>query len=61
MELVIESSPKSVTVITPTIGSPKLKDAVESVANQTYNCQHLIVVDGPEFLDKVNQIGRAHV
>ena len=46
MNLVIE---KPVTVITPTIGSPKLLDAIKSVANQTYKCNHLIVVDGPEY------------
>lgn len=45
MKLVIE---KPVTVITPTIGSPKLKDAIESVKNQTYKCKHVVVVDGPE-------------
>ena len=50
MKLVIE---KPVTVITPTIGSPKLLDAIESVANQTYKCKHLIVCDGPEHFDKV--------
>jgi len=43
MKLVIE---KPVTVITPTIGSPKLLDAIESVKNQTYKCKHLIVADG---------------
>lgn len=48
MQLVIE---KPVTVITPTIGSPKLKDAIESVAKQTYKCKHLIVIDGPEYFD----------
>jgi glycosyltransferase involved in cell wall biosynthesis len=46
MQLVIE---KPVTVITPTIGSPKLKDAIESVKNQTYKCKHLLVVDGEEY------------
>ena len=46
MKLIIE---KSVVVITPTIGSPKLKDAIDSVQKQTYgNIQHLIVVDGIE-------------
>jgi len=50
MKLVIQ---KPVTVITPTIGSPKLKDAIESVTNQTYKCKHLIVCDGPEYFDKV--------
>lgn len=44
MQLVIE---KPVTVITPTIGSSKLIDAIKSVANQTYKCKHLLVVDKP--------------
>lgn len=57
MKLIIE---KSVTVITPTIGSPKLKDALESVANQTYkNIKHLVVIDGPEyFTDTMNNMPR---
>ncbi len=50
MKLVIE---KPVTVITPTIGSPKLLDAITSVLNQTYKCNHLIVVDGKEYANKV--------
>lgn len=46
MKLIIE---KSVIVITPTIGSPKLADAIESVQKQTYgNLEHLVVVDGRE-------------
>jgi glycosyltransferase involved in cell wall biosynthesis len=46
MKLIIE---KSVVVITPTVGSPKLADAVTSVQNQTYkNLKHLIVIDGKE-------------
>jgi glycosyltransferase involved in cell wall biosynthesis len=53
MQLVIEESPKTVTVITPSIGSPKLKDAIESVKNQTYKCKHLVVVDGPEYRQAV--------
>jgi len=45
-----ETSNKSVIVITPTTGSKKLADAVESVSKQTYkNLKHLVVVDGPEF------------
>ena len=49
MKLIIE---RSVTVITPTIGSPKLRDAVESVNRQTFkNIKHLVVVDGPEYLE----------
>ena len=50
MKLVIE---KPVTVITPTIGSPKLLDAIKSVATQSYKCKHLIVIDGPEFVEDV--------
>lgn len=42
--------PKTVTVITPTIGSSKVKDAVRSVKAQTYpHVKHLIVVDGPQY------------
>lgn len=49
MRLIIE---RSVTVITPTIGSSKLKDAVESVQKQTYrNLSHLIVVDGTDYFN----------
>lgn len=45
---------KSVTIITPTIGSDKLKDAVASVESQSYkNIKHLIVIDGPDYWDKV--------
>lgn len=54
MKLIIE---KSVVVVTPTIGSSKLADAVESVANQTYkNLTHLLVVDGAkEYLEQFNK------
>ena len=46
---------KKVTVITPTIGSEKVKKAIRSVAEQTYqNVEHLLVSDGPEYLDRVN-------
>ena len=53
MKLMIE---KSVTVITPTIGSSKLKDAIASVKNQTYKCKHLVVCDGPENFDAVHKL-----
>jgi glycosyltransferase involved in cell wall biosynthesis len=50
MKLIIE---KSVVVITPTVGSDKLADAIASVQNQTYgNIQHLLVLDGYEYLHK---------
>lgn len=46
--------PKSVTVITPTIGQSHLLDAIDSVQRQTYkNVKHLIVIDGPEYVDNV--------
>ena len=45
---------KSVTVITPTIASPKLNDAIKSVREQTYkNITHLIVSDGPEYMNTI--------
>ena len=49
---------KSVTVITPTTGSPKLTDALISVAKQKSNLDitHLIVGDGPEYMAKVSQL-----
>ena len=51
MKLIIE---RSVIVITPTVGSLKLKDAVESIQNQTYkNIEHLVVVDGVEHFNHV--------
>jgi glycosyltransferase involved in cell wall biosynthesis len=49
MKLIIE---KSVTVITPTVGSPKLRDAIRSVQEQTYsNIDHLLVIDGNQYFD----------
>lgn len=48
--------PKTVTVITPTIGSTKLQDAIESVLGQTYeNVQHLVVIDGEKYKHNVLQ------
>ena len=47
MKLRIE---KEVVVITPTIGTPMVMKAMESVRAQTYkNLKHLVVVDGPKF------------
>lgn len=52
MKLIIE---RSVVVITPTTGSLKLADAVESIQKQTYNnLEHLIVVDGYDYEDAAN-------
>lgn len=48
---------KSVTVLTPTVGSEKLVDAVFSVRNQTYsNVTHHLVVDGKEHVARVNKL-----
>jgi glycosyltransferase involved in cell wall biosynthesis len=49
--------PKTVTVITPTIGSTKLIDAMQSVADQTYQyVNHLVVVDGRRYREEVNTL-----
>lgn len=46
-----------VTVITPTIGSEFLEQAIQSVQSQTYPfVEHYIVVDGPESLAKVQKV-----
>lgn len=40
-----------VTVITATVGNPRLRDCLVSVANQTHqDIEHLVFVDGPERL-----------
>jgi glycosyltransferase involved in cell wall biosynthesis len=50
MKLNIIFEPPSVTVITPTIGSDKLMNALLSVSKQTYSkVKHLVVVDGEEY------------
>jgi hypothetical protein len=44
----------SITVITPTIGTPYLAKAIESVQAQTYGrVEHVIIVDGPAGADAV--------
>jgi glycosyltransferase involved in cell wall biosynthesis len=51
------TQPKTVTVITPTIGSAKLLDAVNSVREQTYEyVNHLVVIDGPDHASDVYSI-----
>lgn len=47
--IVTDTKPKRAVVITPTMGSNKLLDAIDSVQKQTYeHIDHLVVVDGPE-------------
>jgi len=55
MKLNIE---RSVTVLTPSIGSPKLADAIRSVQAQTYtNVKHIIVADGhKQYADKMMEV-----
>jgi len=54
MKLIIE---KSVVVITPSVLSSKLIDAIESVSKQTYsNITHLVVVDGEEHRSKMPRL-----
>lgn len=45
---------KKVLVVTPTTGSPELVDAIGSVKEQTYKCDHLLVVDGQKFTSAVD-------
>lgn len=50
---------KSVIVVTPTIGSDKLLDAMQSVEDQTYsNIKHLLVIDGEEHFQKVAEVAK---
>jgi glycosyltransferase involved in cell wall biosynthesis len=47
----------SVTVIIPTTGSPELRQAIESVLNQTYNdVRCYVVCDGEQYAGKVKTI-----
>ena len=39
-----------VTIITPTTGDKNLYKAMQSVANQTVPCKHLVVIDGDKFI-----------
>ena len=51
------SEPKTVTVITPTIGQEYLLKAIDSVSKQTYaHTKHLVVIDGSQFVDKVTHL-----
>ena len=44
------------TVIIPTTGSPELRDAVNSVLAQTYPTTCYVVVDGPQYMNKVYEL-----
>lgn len=46
-----------VAIITPTIGTNYLRKNLQSVSSQTYkDVKHIVVADGPEYQDKVNEI-----
>lgn len=45
-----------VMVITPTTGKPTLQQAIDSVANQTIETWHLVVLDGGQVQDAVSNI-----
>lgn len=44
------------TVIVPTIGSSETKEALESVFNQTYKTKTYLVIDGSDYVDKVDEV-----
>ena len=46
------------TIITPTVGTKKLQQAIESVQNQTVPCKHIVVVDGKEHFMKAMKVFR---
>jgi GT2 family glycosyltransferase len=46
----------SATVIIPTTGSPEVRDAINSVLNQSYTTKCYVVVDGEENYDKAKAI-----
>jgi glycosyltransferase involved in cell wall biosynthesis len=46
----------SATVIIPTTGSDDLEKALESVFNQTYPTETYLVIDGLDYVDKVDEI-----
>jgi len=48
----------SVTVIIPTTGSPELKQAIDSVLNQTYLTDCYVVIDGEKNYEAAKQITR---
>ena len=46
----------SATVIIPTTGSPEVRNAIDSVLNQSYTTQCYVIVDGEENYDKAKNI-----
>lgn len=45
---------KSVVTVIPTIGHEKLTRAIDSVLGQSHKSNILVVIDGPEFVEKVH-------
>lgn len=48
--------PKSVAVVTSTIGRAELERAIVSVQQQSYPCKHYVFVDGEQYFDKVKPL-----
>ena len=46
----------SATVIIPTTGSPEVRNAIDSVLNQSHTTQCYVIVDGEENYDKAKNI-----
>ncbi len=47
----------SVSIVTPSVGSPFLEKNIESVLAQSYrNFEHIIVIDGNQYKDQINAI-----
>lgn len=51
-----QAAPKSVAIITSTIGRAELVRAIESVQAQTYPATHYIFVDGEQFAEKAREV-----
>jgi glycosyltransferase involved in cell wall biosynthesis len=55
--LEVMANTKKVVVLTPTIGKKELAKACESVAAQTYpNLEHIVVTDGPQYVEEVSGV-----
>lgn len=61
---VLSPPKKKILVITPSVGNEKLRQAIDSVAEQEidntkYDILHMIVVDGAQYIDRVGELAYA--